>query len=201
MTSWAEFNRKGHRVCLAHKTKHTVAFSPALFNPILLFPFQICRGAGTSVGFSYTISCQGPVSDQSGIEKRLRSTPWLLIVQRSDAAHTQSSPGSCNGSSWLPLWIAAIWASQREQRWAKACSRQFSLHGPKVDDLRPQSWQNGALHATYITAVLTHYELEPFICQINFSTPYPCPCQSGVILLHHDKLFASSPSGNKRKLG
>lgn len=72
MTSWAEFNQEGHHVCLAHKT---LAFNPALLNPNLFFPFQICMEAVPSVRFSYSISCQGLESDQSGVVKRLRSTP------------------------------------------------------------------------------------------------------------------------------
>ena len=50
-------------------------------NPILLFPVQICTEAVPSVRFSYSISCQGLESDQSGIVKRLRSTPRLLTIQ------------------------------------------------------------------------------------------------------------------------
>ncbi len=83
VTSWAEFNQEGHHVCLAHKTTDTLAFSPGPLNPILLFPFQICTEAAQSVMFSYSISCQGLESDQSGIVKRVRSTPRLLTIQRS----------------------------------------------------------------------------------------------------------------------
>lgn len=83
VTSWAEFNQEGHRVCLAHKTTDSLAFSPALLKPALLFPFQICTEAAPSVRFTYSIGCQGLQSDQRGIVKSLRSTPRLLIIQRS----------------------------------------------------------------------------------------------------------------------
>lgn len=87
VTSCAEFNQEGHRVCLAHKTTDSLAFSPAPLNPILLFPVQIYTEAAASVRFSYSINCQVLESDQSRIVKRLRSTPQLLTIQRGYGAN------------------------------------------------------------------------------------------------------------------
>lgn len=62
MTSWARFNHEGHHVCLAHKTP---AFSPPLFNPVLLFPIQICFRTQRRVSGSATVSA---VTDWSQIK-------------------------------------------------------------------------------------------------------------------------------------
>lgn len=139
MTSWAVLNQEGHRICLAHKTTHTLSFSPALLNPILLLPIpDLHRGSA---------ECQVQLQDQLsgiGVRSKLDSEKTEIHTPTPNRTMKQSSnppsPGICNGSGWLPLWTTAIWANQRKQGWiARSLWWGLSLHGPQVDD--SQAWQ------------------------------------------------------------
>lgn len=112
VTSWAEFNQEGHHVCLAHKTTDSLTFSQS-HSPLPSPDFH-GGSAECQVQLQYQLSGIGVRSkwDSEKTEihtqtpnhtKKLRSEPPL-------------SPGSCNGSSRLPLCITAIWANLMEQQ-------------------------------------------------------------------------------------
>lgn len=83
MTSWASLNHEG-----LSATQNS-SIQPSSFQSRSPLPHpDLFSDAEMSVRFSYSISCHGLESDQSGIVKRARSTPQLLNVQR----HCRATP-------------------------------------------------------------------------------------------------------------
>lgn len=120
----------------------------ALLNLSLFFPFQICTEVVLSVRFTYSISCQGLDSDQSGIVKRQRSTPRLLTVQRSNGTTptttTTTPPGVVMGPADCPL---------RSQTFGPTGESHVvqQMMRPLVND--PQAWQRWqylVVHTTHL---------------------------------------------------
>ncbi|CAB1437964.1 unnamed protein product [Pleuronectes platessa] len=87
-SAWAvissvEFNREGSPRLSGTPNKRHSRIQPLRFSiPFSSIPFHISTEAAPSVGFGCGIDCQGLESDQSGTEKRARSTPRPWIVQR-----------------------------------------------------------------------------------------------------------------------
>lgn len=174
MSFCVDFNQEGHHVCLAHRTTDILTFKPTLLNHILLFLFQISTEAAPSVRFSFSISCQGLVSDQSGMLKRVRSTPPT-------PNHTKKlrskplSPGNCNGSAWLSP-CTTIWARPEEAK-VECNTQKAKLH----------IWLSTTSKPSHI---LTHY-LKSFTADLHLV--HANPCRPGVVPIYCIMKISSSP--------